>query len=82
MFIWLPYQVFYNFGGPIEGRPFTTFFGGTCRSRFEIKYGKNSKRYAGALKKNFSHIAGLTQFSFHLGGIPGKSNEIPPWRAD
>ena len=36
----------------------------TRRSQFEIEFGKNSKTYVCALKKNLSHRTGLAHFSY------------------
>ena len=59
--------------------------GSTRRSHFEIEFGKNSKTYVCALKKNLSQLAGwptctcsYDKFSSHLGGIRAKSSEVPP----
>ena len=40
--------------------------GGTRRSHFEIEFGKNSKTYSCALKKNLSHLAGLTHLHMFI----------------
>ena len=38
----------------------------TRRSHFEIEFGKNSKTYACALKKNLSHLAGLSHLHMFI----------------
>ena len=40
--------------------------GSTRRSHFEIEFWRNSKTYACALKKNLSHLAGLTHLHMFI----------------
>ena len=56
--------------------------GSTRRSHFESEFGKNSKTYTYALKKNLSHLPGWPtctcssdKFSSHLGGLAHFSYE-------
>ena len=61
--------------------------GSTCRSQFEIEFGKNSKTYACVLKKNLSHLAGLDHLQMFIWQIfisprrdPGKIKRLFIWK--